>query len=98
MKDLPPHFLREKEKEVVFHIPGAFPTPMVAELMQAYFPEYKTILIRCAETFYRMRESARVWLLIGKNQMEQSGRKSSSNSKGLSLFMTSNCWMKEQQP
>ena len=98
MKDLPPHFLREKEKEVVFHIPGAFPTPMVDELMQEYFPEYKTVLIRCAETFYRMRECARLWLLIGKNQMEQSGGKSSSNSKGLSLLMTSNCWMKEQQP
>ena len=60
MKDLPPHFLREKEKEVVFHIPGALPTPMVDELMQEYFPEYKTVLIRCAETFYRMREGARV--------------------------------------
>ena len=59
-KDLPPHFLREKEKEVVFHIPGAFPTPMVDGLMQEYFPEYKTVLIRCAETFYRMREGARV--------------------------------------
>ena len=60
MKDLPPHFLREKVKEVVFHIPGAFPTPMVYELMQEYFPEYKTVLIRSAETFYRMRERARV--------------------------------------
>ncbi len=60
MKDLPPHFLREKEKEVVFHIPGAFPAPMVNELMQEYFPEYKSVLIRCAETFYRMREGARV--------------------------------------
>ena len=70
MKDLPPHFLREKEKEVVFHIPGAFPTPMVDELMQEHFPEYKTVLIRCAETFYRMRKGARVWLLIRKNQKE----------------------------
>ena len=60
MKDLPPHFLRGKEKEVVFHIPGAFPTPMVDELMQEYFPVYKTVLIRCAETFYRMHEGARV--------------------------------------
>ncbi len=60
MKDLPSHFLREKEKEVVFHIPGAFQTPMVDELMQEYFPEYKTVLIRCAETFYRMSEGARV--------------------------------------
>ncbi len=60
MKDLPPHFLREKEKEVFFHIPGAFPVPMVDELIQESFPDYKSVLIRCAETFYRMREGARV--------------------------------------
>tara|TARA_Y100001968_G_scaffold233455_1_gene216406 strand:- start:2225 stop:2407 length:183 start_codon:yes stop_codon:yes gene_type:complete len=60
MKDLPPQFLLKKEKEVVFHIPGAFPTPMVDELMQEYFPEYKTVLILCAETFYRMREGSMV--------------------------------------
>ena len=60
MKDLPPHFLREKEKEVVFHIPGAFQTPMVDELIQEKFLEYKTVLIRCAEPFYWVSEGARV--------------------------------------
>ena len=60
MKDLPPHFLREKEKEVVFHIPGAFPTPMVDELMQEYSPDYKIVLISCAEIFYRIPEGGMV--------------------------------------
>ncbi len=59
MKDLPPHFLREKEKEVVVHIPGAFPAPMVDELMQEYFPDYNSVLIRCAETIYRLKEGTR---------------------------------------
>ncbi len=58
MTNLPPHFGREKKKEVMFHIPGAFPTTMIPGLTKEYFPtEYKSIVVRCAETFYRLRES-----------------------------------------
>ncbi len=57
--NIPPHFVRKKKKEVVFHIPGAFPTPMIPELMKEYFPsEYKSVVVRCSETFYRLREVA----------------------------------------
>ena len=55
--NIPPHFIREKRKEVVFHIPGGHPIMMLIDfLMKRYFPvEYKAVLIRCPETFYHLR-------------------------------------------
>ena len=57
--NLPPHFLDEKKKEVVFHIKGGFPVNMgIPTWMKAFPPEYKGVVVRCEETFYRLREVA----------------------------------------
>ena len=59
MVNLPPHFLDEKKKEVVFHIKGGFPVTMgIPTWMKAFPPEYKGVVVRCEETFYRLREGA----------------------------------------
>tara|TARA_Y100001970_G_scaffold164253_1_gene200675 strand:- start:5657 stop:5905 length:249 start_codon:yes stop_codon:yes gene_type:complete len=53
---MPPHFLDEKKKEVIFHIKGGFPTTMLIPTWMKYFPpDYKGYACRCEETFYRMR-------------------------------------------
>ena len=60
--NLPPHFLDEKKKEVVFHIKGGFPVTMgIPTWMKAFPPEYKGVVVRCEETFYRLREGAGGW-------------------------------------
>ena len=57
MNQLPPHFIIERKKEVVFHIKGGFSTRMFIPIFMKDFPEgYKASVIRCEETFYRMRE------------------------------------------
>ena len=62
MVNLPPHFLDEKKKEVVFHIKGGFPVTMgIPTCMKAFPPEYKGVVVRCEETFYRLREGAGGW-------------------------------------
>ena len=62
MVNLPPHFLDEKKKEVVFHIKGGFPVTMgIPTWMKAFPPEYKGVVVRCEETFYRLREGAGGW-------------------------------------
>ena len=54
---LPPHFIIESKKEVVFHIKGGFPTTMAIPAFMKKFPEgYKGVVVRCEETFYKMRE------------------------------------------
>ena len=58
---MPPHYLDEKKKEVVFHIKGGFPVTMAIPTWMKSFPDdYKGVVIRCEETFYRMREGAKV--------------------------------------
>ena len=37
--DMPPHFIDEKKKEVVFHIPGGFPVVMVIPTWMQAFPK-----------------------------------------------------------
>ena len=56
MKDLPPHFLIKEDKKVVFLIKGIFPTHLLLKNYMSNFPrEYKGIVIRCEESFYKMR-------------------------------------------
>ena len=53
---LPPHYLDEKNKEVVFHIKGGFPTTMAIPTWMKNFPDgYKGLVVRCEETFYKLR-------------------------------------------
>ena len=37
---LPPHFIDEKKKEVVFHLKGTFPVQLVIPTWMQSFPEY----------------------------------------------------------
>ena len=54
---IPTYFVLENKKKVVFHIPGAFPVKMGIPTWMKYFPaNYKGVVIRCEETFYRLRE------------------------------------------
>jgi len=54
---LPPHFIDENKKEVVFHLKGGYPVKMVIPTWMQSFPrDYKGVVVRCEETFYKMRE------------------------------------------
>ena len=56
---MPPHYLDEKKKEVVFHIKGGFPVNReISTLMESFPANYKGVVVRCEETFYRLREGA----------------------------------------
>ena len=56
MKNLPPHFLIKKNKKVVFLIKGIFPEKNILDQYLTNFPKgYKGILVRCEESFYKMR-------------------------------------------
>ena len=53
---IPPYFIDEKKKEVVFHIPGGFPIVMAIPTWMEFFPDdYKGVACRCEETFYKLR-------------------------------------------
>ena len=53
---IPPHYVDEKNKEVVFHIPGGFPVTLgIPTWMKAFPSDYKGTCIRCEESFYRWR-------------------------------------------
>ncbi len=59
MRDLPPHFIIKKDKKVVFLIKGIFPEHLILRKYMLNFPkEYKGIVIRCEESFYKMRINA----------------------------------------
>ena len=56
MKDLPPHFVIEKDKTVFFLVKGIFPEEILLDQYINYFPkDYKGRLVRCEESFYKMR-------------------------------------------
>ena len=56
MSKFPPHFIIEKENKVVFLIKGVFPKHLILKSYMPYFPEvFKGIVIRCEESFYKMR-------------------------------------------
>ena len=53
---LPPHFIDEKNKEVVFHLKGGYPVTMAIPTWMKSFPDhYKGVSCRCEETFYKLR-------------------------------------------
>ena len=53
---LPTHFMDEKNKQVVFHLKGAYPATMAMTTWMMSFPnDYKGVVIRCEETFYKLR-------------------------------------------
>ena len=56
---IPPHYLDEKNKQVVFHIKGGFPTTMAIPTWMKNFPDdFKGVVVRCEETFFRLRAKA----------------------------------------
>ena len=59
MKALPPHFLIQKDKKVIFLIKGVFQENLILNKYMCYFPEdYKGMIIRCEESFYKLRIKA----------------------------------------
>ena len=53
---IPPHYVDEKNKEVVFHLKGGYPVTMAIPTWMKSFPDdYKGITCRCEETFYKLR-------------------------------------------
>ena len=62
---LPPHFIDEKNKEVVFHIKGGHPVTMAITTWMESFPdEYKGVSCPCEETFYKLRAKVNDWKLV----------------------------------
>ena len=56
MKNLPPHFVITKDKKVVFLVKGIFPAKIIFDQYMNNFPKgYTGILVRCEESFYKMR-------------------------------------------
>ena len=56
MKNLPPHFIIQREKKVVFLVKGIFPDKIFLDQNMVNFPKgYKGMLVRCEESFYKMR-------------------------------------------
>ena len=59
MPKIPPHFIVEKDHKVVFLIKGVFPEHLILKNYMPYFPKtYKGIVMRCEESFYKMRMKA----------------------------------------
>jgi len=53
---IPPHFIVEEDKKVVFLIKGVFPEHLILKSYMSYFPKaFKGTIIRCEESFYKMR-------------------------------------------
>ena len=56
MDKIPPHFIVKKDKKVVFLIKGVFPEHLILKNYMPYFPkEFKGIVMRCEESFYKIR-------------------------------------------
>ena len=56
MAKIPPHFIVEREKKVFFLIKGVFPEHLILQNYMNYFPKtFKGTVIRCEESFYKMR-------------------------------------------
>jgi len=59
MPKLPPHFIVEKDNKVVFLIKGVFPEHLILKNFMPYFPKaFEGIVMRCEESFYKMRMKA----------------------------------------
>ena len=56
MPKIVPHFIVEKENKFVFLIKGVFQEHLILKNYMPYFPKVsKGIVIRCEESFYKMR-------------------------------------------
>ena len=56
MKNLPPHFIIQKDKKVVFLVKGIFSEKIILDKYLNNFPkDYQGIIVRCEESFYKMR-------------------------------------------
>ena len=56
MNNLSTQFVIQKDKKVVFLVKGIFPEKITLDQYINYFPNgYKGILVRCEESFYKMR-------------------------------------------
>ena len=56
MPKIPPHFIDETENKVVFLIKGVFPEQLILKKFMPYFPKlFKGKIIRCEESFYKLR-------------------------------------------
>ena len=59
MSKVPPHFIIEKDNKVIFLIKGVFPVHLMLKNYMPYFPKkFKGIVMRCEESFYKMRMKA----------------------------------------
>ena len=59
MPKIPPHFIVKKDNKVVFLIKGVFPEHLILKNYMPYFPKsFKGIVMRCEESFYKMRMNA----------------------------------------
>ena len=49
---LPPHYVDEKKKEVVFHLKGGYPVTMaIPTWMQSFPDDYKSIVVSSLDEF-----------------------------------------------
>ena len=56
MPKIPPHFIIEDDNMVIFLIKGVFPKHLILKNYMHYFPKaYKGTVMRCEESFYKMR-------------------------------------------
>ena len=56
MPEIPPHFIVETDKKVIFLIKGVFPANLILKNYMPYFPKASIgIVMRCEESFYKMR-------------------------------------------
>ena len=59
MIKIPPHFIIEEDNKVIFLIKGVFPEHLILKSYMPYFPKaFKGTVIRCEESFYKMRMNA----------------------------------------
>ena len=59
MLKIPPHFIVKKDNKVIFLIKGVFPEHLILKNYMPYFPKsFKGIVMRCEESFYKMRMKA----------------------------------------
>ena len=59
MIKIPPHFIIEEDNKVIFLIKGVFPEHLILKSYMPYFPKaFKGTVIRCEESFYKMRMKA----------------------------------------
>ena len=60
-RNIPPYFILEHKKQVIFHVPGVFPVKIGIPIwMELFPPDYEGVVVRCEETFYHLRAGAKI--------------------------------------